>query len=147
MNDNGCADDYWSVCGKHARLFASIGLLGAVLFFLADRIDMMPENARVIVDYGTQTYASVPCVVHGNLEREAISNRADAADPSKDLQLLDETHATVIGQVRGWNSVFPSSWKPDKKCSAADGFTQIITFWNRVFGYRSRWTADGEWLW
>jgi len=127
---------------KMFAVLASIGLFGAFLFLLADRIEMAPENAQVVVDFGTLTYASNPCVVHGNLEREVMLNRKDIADPAKPLLLIDDAHATRIGEVREGRV-----WKPDNKCNAADGFTQTVTFWNRLFGYRSRWTSDGEWLW
>jgi hypothetical protein len=27
------------------------------------------------------------------------------------------------------------------------GFDQIVTTWNRLVGYRSRWSDDGNWRW
>lgn len=39
------------------------------------------------------------------------------------------------------------SWRRDTACNYAAGFDQIVTAWDRLVGFRSRWTDTGEWRW
>ncbi|MEW6644272.1 MAG: hypothetical protein AB1586_27450 [Pseudomonadota bacterium] len=120
-------------------LFAGIAVLALMFVY---RVEPPPDDARVIADTERRTYASTSCVIHGRLERELIANRSAVADPTQSLQLLPYAMASSIGEVARLGS-----WRRDTACNYATGFDEIVTTWDRLFGFRSRWTDDGEWRW
>jgi hypothetical protein len=127
-----------------AQTFGAIGLLAllaAGIYVSTSRIISPPGNAKIIVDDEKRTYASIPCVVYGDLEREVIENRGDAHDPSKALALKPYAKETTLEKVRGLKM------SRDEKCQDADGFDQHEHWYHRLFGRRSRWTKEGEWHW
>ena len=120
-------------------LFAGIAVLALMFVY---RVDPPPDGARVIADTERRTYASTSCVVHGRLERELIANRVAVPDPAQPLQLLPYAAESTVGEV-----VRFGGWRRDATCNASVGFDQIVTTWNRLLGFRSRWTDEGEWRW
>ncbi|OQW57051.1 MAG: hypothetical protein A4S14_08945 [Proteobacteria bacterium SG_bin9] len=112
----------------------------ALLFLYS--IEPAPENARVLADGERRTYASTPCVIFNKLERELIANRHEVEDPQKPLQLLQFANEVGIGEVRNLKG-----WRRDQVCNYINGFDQIVTVLDRLLGYRSRWTAEGQWRW
>ena len=120
-------------------LFALIAILALLLVY---RVEPPPDGAHVIADGEKHTYASTSCVIYGQLERELIANRTAIADPSQPLELLPYASETTIGDVRRQNG-----WRRDSACNYVAGFDQIVTAWNRLVGFRSRWSDDGEWRW
>lgn len=120
-------------------LFAAIAILALLLVY---RVEPPPDGARVIADSEKRTYASTSCVVYGQLERELIANRLAVADPAQILQLLPYASETTIGELRR-----QGGWRRDSACNYVAGFDQIVTVWNRLLGFRSRWSDDGEWRW
>lgn len=120
-------------------LFAVIAVTATLLIY---RIEPPPENALVIADNELHTYASTACVIHGKLERELISNREAVADPSQDLELEPYASESTIGALSR-----QTGWRRDSACNYVLGFDQIVTVWNNLFGYRSRWSETGEWRW
>jgi hypothetical protein len=120
-------------------LFAGIAILALMFVY---RVEPPPDGARVIADSEKRTYASTSCVVHGQLERELIANRNAIADPSLSLQLLPYANETSVGEL-----IRQGGWRRDSACNYVAGFDQIVTAWNRLFGFRSRWTDEGEWRW
>ncbi len=120
-------------------LFAVIAV-AAVL--CAYHIEPPPDGARVIVDNEMRTYASTACVIYGKLERELITNRDAVSDPSQDLELAPFASESTIGEIRQ-----QPGWRRDSACNYVLGFDQIVTVWNHLFGYRSRWSDIGEWRW
>jgi hypothetical protein len=119
-----------------------VALLAAAAFFLSYKIAPPPDNARVVADEQMLTYASTPCVIYNKLSRELIANRDEVFDPSKPLQLFTYASEKTIGEVRA-----DKKWTRDAACDYVTGFDQIVTRWMRLFGYRSRWTDDGQWRW
>jgi len=120
-------------------LFAAIAV-AAIL--CAYRIQPPPERARVIADNEMHTYASTACVIYGKLERELITNRDAVSDPSRELELASYASESTIGEVTG-----QPGWRRDSACNYVLGFDQIVTVWNHLFGYRSRWSETGDWRW
>lgn len=117
-------------------------LLAAAAILLSYKIEPPPDNAKVIADEQRMTYASTPCVVFNTLDRELIANRTEISDPSKPLQLYSYASEKTFADVRA-----DAKWTRDKACDYVTGFDQIVTRWMRLIGYRSRWTADGQWRW
>ncbi|MDR3467017.1 MAG: hypothetical protein P4M07_13835 [Xanthobacteraceae bacterium] len=120
-------------------LFAVIAVAALLLVY---RIEPPPEDALVIADNEMHTYASTSCVIHGKLERELITNREAVADPSRDLELEPYASESTIGALSR-----QPGWRRDSTCNYVLGFDQIVTVWNNLFGYRSRWSGTGEWRW
>ncbi len=120
-------------------LFAAIAVLALMFIY---RVEPPPDSARVIADRERHTYASTSCVIHGRLERELIANREAIADPSQALQLLPYASESTIGEVTG-----QPGWRRDTACNYVTGFDQIVTAWTQLFGFRSRWSDDGQWRW
>lgn len=117
-------------------------LLAAAAFFMSYKIELPPDNAKVIADEQQLTYASTPCVVFNKLDRELIANRAAVSDPSQPLQLFSYASEKTIADIKA-----DGKWTRDKACDYVTGFDQIVTRWMRLIGYRSRWTDDGQWRW
>jgi hypothetical protein len=101
----------------------------------------MPEWAKLIIDEELGTYASIPCVVNGTLERDLVKNPNDARDPWKPLVLQDYANETTAGAIRG------KGFRPDEKCRDATGFLQELGLLGLFFDLESRWTPEGEWRW
>jgi len=120
-------------------LFAAIAIVALLCVY---RVEPPPADARVIADNERLTYASTSCVIYGQLERELIANRDAVADPTRSLELQPYANETTIGDV-----IIRPGWRRDEACNYALGFDQIVTAWNRLRGYRSRWTDSGEWRW
>lgn len=133
------------------KAIATIGFLvaivGASVLFGAKILVGAPGNATVIVDMEQQIYASPPCVVKGTLDRELIKNRQDVSDTTTALVLMDYAEQGTIGEVRDAKAILDQEWHPDRHCANADGFMQMVSLAQRLFGYRSRWTPTGEWRW
>ncbi|MGL4262808.1 MAG: hypothetical protein ACRCTX_14425 [Afipia sp.] len=117
-------------------------LLAAAAFLMSYKIEPPPDTAKVIADEQRMTYASTPCVVFNTLDRELIANRAEISDSSKPLQLYSYASEKTFAEVKAG-----AKWTRDKACDYVTGFDQIVTRWMRLTGYRSRWTADGQWRW
>ena len=117
-------------------------LIAILAILLSYRVEPPPDNARVVVDEQRMTYASTPCVVFNKLDRELIANRSEANDPAKPLQLFSYASEKTIADIKA-----DGKWSRDAACDYVTGFDQIITRWMRLSGYRSRWTADGQWRW
>ena len=81
-------------------------------------------------------------VVFNKLDRELIANRSEVNDPAKPLQLFSYASEKTIADVKA-----DGKWTRDTACDYVTGFDQIVTRWMRLTGYRSRWTADGQWRW
>ncbi|MGD9836473.1 MAG: hypothetical protein AB7F72_00835 [Afipia sp.] len=117
-------------------------LIAAAAILLSYKVEPPPDNARVVVDEQRLTYASTPCVVFNKLDRELIANRSEVNDPAKPLQLFSYASEKTIADIKA-----DGKWSRDAACNYITGFDQIITRWMRLTGYRSRWTADGQWRW
>jgi hypothetical protein len=108
--------------------FAVIMLLCTLLagFFIVPTRDM-PDNAVVLLDDQTRTYASPKCA-----EQEKRTYRLSTAAEARTL-----------------------NYAPDKKCQDAGGFTQDKRSLSGNFMARlgmlpplpSRWNEDGTWNW
>ena len=120
-------------------LFAAIAIVALLCVY---SVDAPPPGARVIADNENHTYASTSCVIYGRTERELITNREAIADPAADLQLQPFASESTIGDVSG-----QPGWRRDSSCNYVMGFDQVVTTWNRLLGYRSRWSETGEWRW
>ncbi len=112
----------------------------ALLFLYS--VELAPDNARVLADGEKRTYASTPCVIYNKLERELITNRGEIDDPNKALQLHSYANEVGIAEVRDLRG-----WRRDSACNYINGFDQIVTVLDRMLGYRSRWTDEGQWRW
>jgi hypothetical protein len=122
-----------------AALFVAIAIVAALMLY---RVEPPPDGARVLADTERRTYASMSCVYYGQLERELIANRQAVANPDEVLLLLSHANETTIGELRR-----QGGWRRDSACNYVFGFDQIVTTWNRLVGYRSRWSDDGNWRW
>lgn len=122
-----------------AVLIAAVAVTAILLLYT---IEPPPDNARVVADEQRQTYASTPCVVFNQLDRELIANRREITDPSKPLQLLSFANERTMRDIRS-----DPKWTRDKACNYATGFDQIVTVWMHLVGHRSRWSDDGQWRW
>lgn len=91
------------------------------------KIELPPDNAKVIADDLRMTYASTPCVVFNTLDRELIANRAEISDSSKPLQLYSYASEKTFAEVRA-----DARWTRDKACDYVTGFDQIVTRWMRL---------------
>jgi len=121
-------------------------VLGGGAWLFGTHMVSTPDNARVLIDLEQHSYASIPCVVRGTIERELIKNRTDAWNPKTPLVLMDNAEAGTIAEIRRGQQR-GEKWQPDRRCRDANGFMQTISLTDRIFGYRSRWTAEGEWRW
>ena len=128
-------------------LFLIVLVGGWVLFGAKTMVTPAPGNASVIMDLEQHRYASPPCVVKGTLDRELIKNRQDVSDATTALVLMDYAEQGTIGEVRDAKAILDQEWHPDRHCANADGFMQMVSLAQRLFGYRSRWTPTGEWRW
>jgi hypothetical protein len=54
-----------------------VGLVVLVLltFMFGKQTQMAPDNAGVVIDTERHSYASIPCVIQGDLAREVVTNR------------------------------------------------------------------------
>jgi len=121
---------------------AVVLFIGALLMFGIKITRSAPIDAPLIVDSERKTYASVPCVLNGTLDRELIKNRRDVNAPTKPLVLMDYAEESTIGEVRRLKS-----WHPDVTCRNAAGFTQTISLAGSLLGWERRWTRKGQWRW
>lgn len=119
-----------------------LALVAATAILLSYRILPPPDNALVIADDERATYASTPCVLFNQLDRELIANRAEIADQTKPLELLRHANEKKMADMKS-----DPKWQRDSTCNFATGFDQIVTTWMRLTGYRSRWSEDGQWRW
>lgn len=125
-----------------AAIVLVVAFILAMALMFTYSIEPAPDNARVLADGEMRTYASTPCVIFNKLERELIVNRAQIDDAEKPLQLQTYANEVGIGEVRSLRG-----WRRDKACNFFNGYDQIVTVMDRIFGYRSRWTDEGQWRW
>lgn len=125
-----------------AAIIVVLAFIFAIAILFTYSIEPPPDNARVIADGEMRTYASTPCVIYNKLERELITNRAQISDTSKPLQLQPYANEVGIGDVRSLRG-----WRRDRECAFFNGFDQLVTVMDRMFGYRARWTEEGQWRW
>lgn len=125
-----------------AAIILVVAFIVTVALLFLYSVEPAPENARVLADGERRTYASTPCVIFNKLERELIANRNEVDDPQKPLQLMQFVNEVGIGEVRNLKG-----WRRDEVCNYINGFDQIVTVLDRLLGYRSRWTGEGQWRW
>lgn len=125
-----------------AAIVLVVAFIVTVALLFVYNIEAAPENARVLADGERRTYASTPCVIFNKLERELIANRHEINDPQKPLQLHQYANEVGIGEVRNLKG-----WRRDQACNYINGYDQIVTVLDRLLGYRSRWTPEGQWRW
>ena len=125
-----------------ASIVLVVAFICALALMFTYTIEPPPENARVLADGEMRVYASTPCVIFNKLERELISNRSEIDDPNRPLQLKPYANEVGIGEVRSLRG-----WRRDTACTYFNGYDQIVTVVDRMFGYRSRWTDEGQWRW
>lgn len=103
-----------------------------------------PDNAKLILDTEQHTYASIPCVIRGQTDRELIADRSALANSDSPLELASFADEGTMGQVRaeGRNGTL---WKRDPTCEAAKGFDVRWHFYQSE--PKPRWTPDGNWRW
>lgn len=121
------------------------GICVGLLALLGDQLFVPPPNAKMIVDSEKLTFASVPCVVLGLVEREQIANREDARNPGAPLRLKPYSEELPMWMINDLRQVTGDRWRRDEKCNTANGFDQRQSVWGRLLGTESRWTNDGEW--
>jgi hypothetical protein len=124
-----------------------VGLVVLVLltFMFGKQTLMAPDNAGVVIGTERHSYASIPCVIHGDIDREVITNRSEVPEITKPLHLLEFAETSTLAhanELKGQDR----KWHPDHRCVKANGFAQITSLGDRLFG-RSRWTPTGEWRW
>lgn len=130
---------------KFLKFVGAVVLLMAVVWVVTvvagKRIIAPPDHARIVLDVEQHTYASPPCAVAGNTERDLILHDAPR-------QPTFQTFAVVktLSDMRDEQKK-DDRWRADRKCMDADGFVQEQTIWARIFGQTSRWTDDGKWRW
>lgn len=125
-----------------AAIIVVVAFIVTVALLFLYSVEMAPDNARVLADGEKRTYASTPCVVYNKLERELIANRDEIDDPRKALQLHSYANEVGIAEVRDLRG-----WRRDSVCNYINGFDQIVTVLDRMLGYKSRWTDEGQWRW
>jgi hypothetical protein len=117
----------------------AIAFFGFVAAYSISMDEQPPEQADVVVDLMTNTYAGIPCVVDGHTERPLLTRAANLrTDP---LPLVDGTLVGGLAVARA------AGFKADKKCEAADGFINSRNLISWALGVRHRWTEDGQWRW
>ena len=123
----------------------------------------MPDHARIVIDEERRTYASIPCAIRGETERDMIARRdalpllsyhsdllrckipqklADFIAPEKPH---DYAFDTTAGAVRA-RSKIEDGWRPDAKCRDGSGFQERLGLFG-PFRSPTRWMADGHWWW
>ena len=125
-----------------AAIIVVVAFIVTVALLFLYSVEMAPDNARVLAYGEKRTYASTPCVVYNKLERELISNRDEIDDSNKPLQLHSYANEVGIAEVRDLRG-----WRRDSACNYINGFDQIVTVLDRMLGYKSRWTDEGQWRW
>jgi len=125
-----------------AITIVTFALIAVVAMLCVYSIEPPPAAARVIADNENHTYASTSCVIYGRTERELITNRDAVADPGRDLELQPFASESTVGELDG-----QPGWRRDSACNYVMGFDQVVTTWNRLLGYRSRWSDTGDWRW
>jgi hypothetical protein len=120
-------------------LFAAIAIAALLNVY---RVEPPPEAAPVIADSERRTYASTPCVLFNQLDRDVVESRAAVRDPAAPIELKAFANESTIGELRR-----QGGWRRDATCNAALGFDQIVPAWRRLVGFRSRWADDGHWRW
>lgn len=135
---------FWGTANEQvaAAIVLVVAFIVSVAMLFLYSIEPAPENARVLADGERRTYASTPCVIFNKLERELIVNRHEVDDPQKPLQLQPYANEVGIGEVRNLKG-----WRRDQTCNYINGYDQIVTVLDRLLGYRSRWTPEGQWRW
>jgi hypothetical protein len=137
-----------ATAGAQTIAIVAFLFLGFLLqYWFGDTYIFPPPHARMVIDEGQLTFASVPCVVSGALERELIKNRDEARDASKPLLLRPYADEVRMSEISARRNERNEHFRRDEKCAKASGFDQYVTGWQRILGFRSRWTEDGEWRW
>lgn len=103
-----------------------------------------PDNAKLILDAERHTYASIPCVIRGQTDRELMADRSTLANPESLLELLSFADEGTMGQVRTEGHK-GAPWKRDPTCEAAGGFD--VRWHVYQAEPKPRWTPDGDWRW
>lgn len=121
-----------------------IACLAAYGFLAGDFATSPPDNAKLILDTQRRTYASIPCAIRGQTERDLIVDRAALADPDRLLELPPFADEGTMGQVRTEGRA-GTPWKRDPTCEGAGGFDVRWRFYQSE--PKPRWTPDGNWRW
>ncbi|MCJ2093717.1 MULTISPECIES: hypothetical protein [unclassified Methylobacterium] len=103
-----------------------------------------PDNAKLILDTERHTYASIPCAVRGQTDRELIVDRAALANPDSFLELPSFANEGTMGQIRE-EKRSGVLWKRDTTCEANGGFDVRWRLYQTE--PKPRWTLDGDWRW
>ena len=116
-----------------------------------ETMEMMPPNAQIFVSYSNGTYASPPCVFNGTTDVQYIANLAEVKRGGVRMKLAANVEVITKGMLRNWQTVFgrDEAPRPDERCRNDDGFVGYRHSWLiSKFGFsKSRWAANGEWLW
>jgi len=103
-----------------------------------------PDNDKLILDTERHTYASVPCAIRGQTDRDLIVDRAALANPNSFLELPSSADEGTMGQVREERRS-GVLWKRDTTCEANGGFDVRWQLYQRE--PKPPWTPNGDWRW
>lgn len=102
------------------------------------------DKAKLIPDTERHTYASIPCVIRGQADRELIVDRSALANPDSLLEPTSFAEEGTIGQVRT-EGRSGTPWKRDPTSEAAGGFE--VPWHAHQSEPKPRWTPDGDRRW
>ena len=134
--------------GRAERTGLVVGVLALLLltFYFGERKVSAPDNAPVILDVERFTYASIPCAINGKVDRALLKSPPVTTDTGKPLQLMDYAEKSTIAKVRELRKA-NKDWHTDQTCRDWDGFTQHVGIFERIVGYKERWSPSGDWRW
>ena len=66
-----------------------------IIFVVAERYKIEPDNAEIILDLEKGVYASPPCALAGIVERPLITR-----DDGRDAYLIDEAELSTMAELR-----------------------------------------------
>jgi hypothetical protein len=140
VSTTGADSESWGSWLQKAGAALAVMIFFAFVIACSVSIDeRTPDEADVVVDLATNTYASIPCVIEGNTTHPLLTQTATLrTDP---LPLVDGTLVGGLAVAR------EAGFKADRKCDAVDGFTISRKLISRVLGIGNRWTEDGRWRW
>lgn len=130
---------------KAVGVIAGLVVLVLLTFMFGKQTQMAPDNAGVVIDTERHSYASISCVIQGDIDREVVTNRREVTDTTKPLHLLNFAETSTLAHANELREQ-DRKWHPDRRCVNANGFVQITSLGARLFG-RSRWTPTGQWRW
>jgi hypothetical protein len=106
-----------------ASVLAFVGLPALLIGFGLERVESMPKNALLVVNFETGEYVSPPCT----LERDYPG-------------FIDVMTVAEVRELK---------LKPENKCRNGGGFsgTSNSIIRHYLFPKRPRWGEDGAWHW